>query len=171
MTFLSTFLKNMIESRLKMKLDFSTETFADLYFTIFRYYESMLVPVVVLEEEQGNGSIALNQTTDANDTSTANQTEANNQTIANQTTIDGNTNETMPVQFEVQQVWVSINESFEFPKCRKQCSSFYVGRLDFEAVDDTMEVRAGDVAEFACKEGFYVEAPEPVYNQLYISNI
>ena len=36
-----------------------------------------------------------------------------------------------------------------------------------KAVDDTVEVRAGDVAEFSCKEGYYIEAPEPVNDFIY----
>ena len=63
---------------------------------------------------------------------------------------------------EMVQVFVSINDTFEFPKCRRQCSQFYVGRLDFEAVNASVEVRAGDIAEFSCKTGYYIDAPEPV---------
>ena len=119
---------------------------------VLGFYQNILVPVL----EEINGTVDTNQTTDV-----SNQTS-----VANQTNIDNNTTEA-PIQFETVETFVSINDSFEFPKCRRQCTQFYVGRLDFEAVDDTVEVRAGDIAEFSCKEGYYIDAPEPVYDLIY----
>ena len=87
---------------------------------------------------------SLSVTDDANSTISNNQTDSDDDAI------------------EMVQVFVSINETFEFPKCRRQCSQFYVGRLDFEAVNASVEVRAGDIAEFSCKTGYYIDAPEPV---------
>ena len=87
---------------------------------------------------------SLSVTDDANSTISNNQTESDDDAI------------------EMVQVFVSINETFEFPKCRRQCLQFYVGRLDFEAVNASVEVRAGDIAEFSCKTGYYIDAPEPV---------
>ena len=53
--------------------------------------------------------------------------------------------------------YTPINDTFEFPKCRRKCSSFYIGRSDFTVVNDSIEYRAGDFAEFACDEGYYIE--------------
>ena len=50
-----------------------------------------------------------------------------------------------------------INETFQFPKCRRQCKNFYIGRSDFTVVNASIEIRAGDKAEFACKPGYYIE--------------
>ena len=102
-----------------------------------------------------NETISNNQTATVNGNDTIN---SNNDTA----TSDGNATESSVPQFQIEQVFVSINDSFEFPKCLRQCSQFYVGRLDFEAVNETVEVWAGDIAEFRCKTGYYIDAPEPV---------
>ncbi len=57
--------------------------------------------------------------------------------------------------------FIVINDTFDFPLCRQRCKNFYVGRLDFRAVDESIEVRAGDVAEFSCKNGYYIEGSDP----------
>ncbi len=53
-----------------------------------------------------------------------------------------------------------VNETFMFPKCRSQCTQFYIGRKDFKALDDTIEVRAGDIAEFVCDFGHFVSSTQ-----------
>ena len=64
--------------------------------------------------------------------------------------------------------FVLINASnFEFPKCRRRCSNYYVGRLDFKAVDETKVIRAGDFSEFSCPEGNFIDAPEPVITKIF----
>ena len=102
-----------------------------------------------------NETLSQNSTSSVNDTNQTTEEETTQASPSNQTL----TNQTVPFERN----FTIINAtSFEFPKCRRRCSNFYVGRLDFQAVDDTREVRAGDLAEFACREGYYIDAPEPV---------
>lgn len=100
------------------------------------------------EEEVGYYTKAMTpeplETDDTNNT-VSNQTSASNETSSNNSTTSN-------------PIFVPVNETFEFPKCRARCKNFYVGRLDFKALDETLEVRAGDVAEFSCKEGYFIEA-------------
>lgn len=63
-----------------------------------------------------------------------------------------------------------INGSFAFPKCRRLCNNFYIGRADFKPVNDTIETRAGDVAEFKCKEGYFIDGTvSKLYVEKYIN--
>ena len=53
-----------------------------------------------------------------------------------------------------------INSSFVFPTCRPICINFYVGRVDFKAVNESIVVRAGEVAEFSCKPGYFIDGSD-----------
>lgn len=88
-----------------------------------------------------------------NTTSMTNQTEATNQTLTS-------TNQTMTTTNQTNddvETFVPLENPNQYPKCRKLCKNFYVGRLDFKAVNDSLEVRSGDLAEFSCKEGYFIE--------------
>ena len=54
-------------------------------------------------------------------------------------------------------IFTPIDGTFEFPKCRRKCKSYYIGRSDFKPVNTSIDIRSGDVAEFACKPGYFVE--------------
>ena len=67
-----------------------------------------------------------------------------------------------------QATFTPINSSFEFPKCRPICINFYVGRVDFKAVNESIVVRAGEVAEFSCKPGYFIDGSDH-FNRSIIS--
>ena len=63
-----------------------------------------------------------------------------------------------------------INETFQFPKCRRQCKNFYIGRSDFTVVNASIEIRAGDKAEFACKPGYYIIVIRKLFSPKFCQN-
>ncbi len=71
-------------------------------------------------------------------------------------------NEMATVEFGVNgtETVTPVNSSFAFPKCRSQCKQFYIGRKDFKPVDDTIETRAGDIAEFTCDFGHFITSTQ-----------
>ena len=106
--------------------------------------------IELIEEEISDDIISTGNETAAN--STTNADNSNNAT-------DDNTN---PGGYKILQnaTYTPINDTFEFPKCRRKCSSFYIGRSDFTVVNDSIEFRAGDFAEFACDEGYFIEGSD-----------
>ena len=86
----------------------------------------------------------------------------------NLTEIVEESNETSTAVTEVSESFTPINSSFEFPKCREICNNFYVGRVDFKAVNESVEVRAGDIAEFTCNEGYFIDGTDH-FNRTIIS--
>ena len=112
---------------------------------IYKFPEIELIEIENISDS-GNETATISNGTISDDNS------ANNNSIS-----DAN-----PPGYKILQnaTFTPINDTFEFPKCRRKCSSFYIGRSDFTVVNDSIEYRAGDFAEFACDEGYFIEGSD-----------